>query len=287
MKAATDTVFGCELELSHPFDSELAQLFERYDRTFSRFRRDSELAFVNRRAGSPTRVSALFADALGIALDAAVETGGLVDPTIGRSITALGYDRDFELIAPGDAAAFTVRATSAASTGGYRDIRFSRAERIVWLPQDAQLDLNGVVKALAIDHALSLVGEGFVSIGGDVASSRPLEVGLPAGGTIRLRQGALATSSPLRRRWRRGGVEHHHLIDPFTGASSTSTWSYVTVCGANALAADVAAKAAYLLGEDGPAWLDARGLPGRFVSRDGRVSHTTRWREQAGLAACT
>jgi thiamine biosynthesis lipoprotein len=280
------TVFGCELELSQPFDSQLAELFERYDRTFSRFRDDSELSFVNRRAGHPTSTSPLFADALGIALDVAVETGGLVDPTVGRSLIALGYDRDFELIAQ-DHGAMPESGAGDSQPDRYHDIRFNRVERIVWLPQDVQLDLNGVVKALAIDRALSLIGEGFVSIGGDIAVSRPVEVALPAGGAVRLQQGALATSSPLRRRWRRGGAEHHHLIDPHTGRPSTSRWDYVTVCGAHALAADIAAKAAFLLGDDGPAWLDARGLPGRFVACDGGVFHTRPWREQLGHVACT
>jgi thiamine biosynthesis lipoprotein len=287
MTITAGTVFGCELELSQPFDSDLAGLFERYDQTFSRFRSDSELTFVNRRACHPTRVSPLFADAVGIALDAAVETGGLVDPTIGRSLTTLGYDRDFDFIEQDHDGAIAEPGTGDAHPGHYRDIRFDRLERIIRLPEGVQLDLNGVAKALAIDHALSMIGEGFVSIGGDIAASRPLEVALPAGGAVRLHRGALATSSPLRRRWRRGGAEHHHLIDPHTGRSSTSRWSYVTVCGAHALAADIAAKAAFLLGDGGPAWLETRGLPGRFVARDGGVLHTGPWRGQLGHAACT
>ena len=35
-----------------------------------------------------------------IALDAAAATRGLVDPTVGAAIGALGYDRDFDLIDP-------------------------------------------------------------------------------------------------------------------------------------------------------------------------------------------
>lgn len=286
MTVTADTIFGCELELSCPFHPDLIELFERYDQAFSRFRGDSELNAVNSHAGSPTRTSALFAGALEIALDAAVETDGLVDPTLGRSLSALGYDRDFALLEQLDDCAITGTRFVRAYPGRYRDIRFDRAARIIWLPADVQLDLNGVAKALAIDHALSLIGEGFVSVGGDVAVGRPLEVALPAGGAVRLQQGALATSSPLRRRWRRAGMEHHHLIDPRTGRSSTSCWTFVSVCGAHALAADVAAKAAFLLGEGGPAWLEARGLPGRFVAADGRVSHTRHWRQQLG-AACT
>jgi FAD:protein FMN transferase len=282
-----DNVFGCELALSHPLDSDLVELFERYDQTFSRFRDDSELTFVNRQAGYPTTTSPLFAEALGIALDAAVETDGLVDPTLGRSLTTLGYDRDFALLEQDDDDAIAETSTDEVHTGRYRDVRFNPVERIVWLPEGVKLDLNGVVKALAIDHALSLIGEGFVSIGGDIAASEPLEVALPAGGAVCLQRGALATSSPLRRRWWRGGAEHHHLVDPRSGRSSTSSWSYVSVCGANLLAADIAAKAAFLLGGDGPAWLEARGLPGRFVARDEHASHTSHWREQLGDVACT
>ena len=42
----------------------------------------------------------------------------------------------------------------------------------------------------------------------------------------------------------------------------------MTVVGADCLAADVAAKAAFLLGADGPEWLARRGLPGRFLASD-------------------
>jgi len=52
----------------------------------------------------------------------------------------------------------------------------------------------------------------------------------------------------------------------------------VTVCGQSCLAADTAAKAAFLLGEDGPGWLEERALPGRFVSARGEVVVTHDWR---------
>jgi thiamine biosynthesis lipoprotein ApbE len=58
----------------------------------------------------------------------------------------------------------------------------------------------------------------------------------------------------------------------------------VTVSGASCLAADAAAKAAYLLGEDGPGWLDARDMPGRFLDEDGRVTCNEAW---AGSLVCT
>jgi hypothetical protein len=58
----------------------------------------------------------------------------------------------------------------------------------------------------------------------------------------------------------------------------------VTVVAGSCLAADVAAKAAFLLSSDGPDWLDARRLPGRFVGATG-VTANESWREAMAVAA--
>jgi thiamine biosynthesis lipoprotein len=139
------------------------------------------------------------------------------------------------------------------------------------------IDLNGVVKALAVDEAAaSLDGLGFVSCGGDLAVRGPVDVGLPGGGAVRVVEGGLATSGTATR--------GRHLVDPATGAPSESPWEQVTVSGASCLAADVAAKAAFLLGEEGPGWLDSRGVPGRFLAADGAIVCNEAWR---GSLVCT
>jgi thiamine biosynthesis lipoprotein len=146
------------------------------------------------------------------------------------------------------------------------------------MPEGVILDLNGVVKSLAVDDALALLsGDASVSAGGDLAARGPLTVALPGGDAVELRQGALATSGRTKRQWLRGGEIQHHLIDARTGLPSRSRWTEVTACGATCVAADVAAKAGFLLGDDGPAWLDARGIPARFVRDDGAVRTTLAW----------
>ena len=72
-------------------DGELAAV----DLACSRFRPDSELSALNASDGAWTPVSGLFAQLLGAALRAARLTGGDVDPTCGRALADLGYDRDF------------------------------------------------------------------------------------------------------------------------------------------------------------------------------------------------
>jgi thiamine biosynthesis lipoprotein ApbE len=69
------------------------------------------------------------------------------------------------------------------------------------------LDLNGGVKALKGDAAIDLIaGDGFVAAGGDVAGRGGTTVGLPQGGSLRLRSAGVATSGTTSRRWLRGGA---------------------------------------------------------------------------------
>jgi thiamine biosynthesis lipoprotein len=275
---------GCEVVAASPRASEVAAaegLFAAWERTFSRFRVDSELNRVNASAGSPVMVSELFARAVRTALDAAAETDGLVDPTLGRALEEAGYDVDFDRLQARAAPA------GAGAPGAWRSL--SCHGRLISFPRRVRLDLNGVVKALAVDSALALMPHGwFVSAGGDLAVREPLGVELPGGDTVELRSGALATSGSVKRQWLRGGELQHHLIDPRTGRSAVTRWQQVTVCGATCIAADVAAKAAFLVGERGPEWLDSKKLPGRFLDRDGLVVVNRSWKQSIErVVACT
>jgi len=269
---------GCEVVVGGSTAQELRairELFAERDRVFSRFRPDSELNRVNRSAGRFVAVSPLFAQTLAVALHAARETEGLVDPTLGAALEAAGYDRDFASLAPVEEPPRT------GPPGAWRSVLLIGCR--VGLPRGLRLDLNGVVKSLAVDDALKLLsGPGFVSAGGDVAARGGLTVALPDGEAVSLRQGALATSSSAKRRWTRNGEVQHHLIDPATGRPSASLWEQVTACGASCLAADIAAKAGFLLGEDGPGWLDRRRIPARFLSARGSATANESW-----AVACT
>jgi thiamine biosynthesis lipoprotein len=266
---------GCTVVVAGATSTERAaieELFEERDRTFSRFRPESELNRVNDRAGRKTHVTEPFAEMLLVALDAARESGGLVDPSFGAELEAAGYDRDFSLLEDKTPPASSSRPAGTVQLTGIS----------VLLPVGMRLDLNGVVKGKTVDDALNLIdGDGFVSAGGDIATRGPIAVALPHGGTVCLVRGALATSGTDRRSWVQGGRLMHHLIDPRTGLPAESPWEQVSACGSTCVGADVAAKAAFLLGHAGPAWLDARGLPGRFVSTEGSVRVNRSWRQSA------
>jgi thiamine biosynthesis lipoprotein len=270
------SAMGVDVVVRGADDVELASvraLFAEWDRTFSRFRRDSELRRVNRARARSVSISPLFARVLHVALGAAEATDGLVDPTLGAGIEAAGYDRDSSLLVDDP------RPPASALPGAWRSVRLSGL--LLSRPPGVRLDLNGVVKSLAVDEALQILsGDGFVAAGGDVAVRGGAVVGLPGGSAVRVLAGGVATSGTTHRRWRRAGALQHHLIDARTGRPSRSRWTQVTVAAASCVTADVAAKAAFFLSDDGPGWLDEHGLPGRFVEGE-RVVPNRSWLEEA------
>jgi thiamine biosynthesis lipoprotein len=270
---------GCLVEVGAANGREAAaieRLFQARNRQFSRFRPESELSRVNRADRELIVVSKTFGQMVERALKAARATGGLVDPTLGAALRTAGYDKDFRELRPRPEPAL------AGPVGRWRSVRVTG--RLLARPVGVELDLNGVVKSQTVDEALDLLaGEGFVAAGGDYAGRGAFDVALPAGGSVRVTRGGLATSGTKKRRWLRAGSWQHHLLDPSTGAPAASPWSEVTVSAATCLQADIAAKAGFLLAEDGPEWLDERALPGRFLSEDGTEVVNESWRRALSL----
>ncbi|MET7479301.1 FAD:protein FMN transferase [Streptomyces sp. NPDC005648] len=262
------------------------------DATCSRFRADSELTRVNLAAGSPVMVGARFAEALQAALRAAELTDGAVDPTVGRAVIALGYDRTFASVRPEDARPLPVFRPAP----GWRRITWDPRTGTLRLPPDTSLDLGATAKALTADRAAhraaAVAGCGvLVNLGGDLATaghppaggwrialaddhSRPLPDGCP---TVTVTTGALATSGTRVRAWRRAGHAVHHIVDPATGEPSPAVWRTVTVAAATCVDANAASTAAIVRGHTAVDWLRGTGLPARLVAADGRVVRLGGW----------
>jgi len=269
---------GCDVVLAPGLPvAAVRPLFDERDRRLSRFIESSELNRLNARPRGVAVVSEELASMLSLALDAAHATGGLVTPSVGGAMLAAGYDRDFALISP-DGEPVEPAAVPSVASMILRGRILLRAEPLL-------LDLNGVVKGRTVDDALALLGDGWVSAGGDLATAAPIVVGLPGGDVVTLDRGGLATSSVAGRSWLRGGERQHHLIDPHTGSPTRSRWRDVTVAAPTCLAADVHAKAALLLDGAGPDWLDDRGLAGRFVDHAGVVVTNRTWADGVALEA--
>ncbi|MEU8233521.1 FAD:protein FMN transferase [Actinoplanes sp. NPDC048967] len=255
------------------------------DAACSRFRPDSELSLACRGGGRPVVVSPLLADLVGAALEAARQTGGDVDPTIGAALCGLGYDRDFAAVT-GRVVAPAVRVFA---TPDWRSVRLH--DRELTVPDGVRLDLGATAKAAAADRAARLVavrlGVGvLVALGGDIATAGPA----PDGGwsvlvqdrpgdphcTVRLPAGAaLATSSTAGRTWGRPGELLHHILDPRTGRPAPRVWRTVSVAASSCLRANTLSTAAVVRGHAAPELL--RGGPARLVTPELDVLRLGGW----------
>jgi FAD:protein FMN transferase len=291
----------------------LGEELDEIDRACSRFRPDSELWRVNLAQGQPMRVSALLAEAVAVALAAAEVTDGDVDPTCGRSLARLGYDRDFAA-ARQDTSPLPQPAVPAA---GWQVVELDRERREITIPAEVMLDLGATAKALAADRAAIRIATALncgvlVNLGGDIAvageppdhgwlvgivdnrefngadasappgpprlhaSSRPLS---PPGHdtVITIRDGGLATSSTKIRAWSRGTARFHHIIEPSTGMPVSSCWRTVSVAAATCVDANTASTAAIIRGERAPGWLASQHLPARLAGHSGEIVMVADW----------
>jgi thiamine biosynthesis lipoprotein len=268
----------------------LRHMLDSVDLACSRFRPDAEIALLNAEPGRPVIVSRLLAEAIGVALAAAAQTDGAVDPTVAPALVSLGYDRDFADVRSGGDAVAGVPAV------GWRKVGWDPERRSVSLPKGGALDLGATAKGWAADRAAAAIhrttGAGtLVSLGGDVAiAGPPPPGGWPVhvtrdhrsgadadGQTIALQGGGLATSSTGVRRWRRGARTIHHIVDPWTGEPAEPVWRTVSVVAASALEANTASTAAIVKGESAPDWLGRLGLTARLVRPDGDVVLVGAW----------
>ncbi len=77
--------------------------FEEWEQALSRFRPDSDLNRLNAAAGTSVRVGQALWEVVAASLETARWTGGLVVPTVLKSLEQEGYDRSFDLIQSGQA----------------------------------------------------------------------------------------------------------------------------------------------------------------------------------------
>jgi thiamine biosynthesis lipoprotein len=266
------------------------------DRQASRFRPDSELSWLHAAGGGMFLLSDGLAEAVGVALAAARWSGGLTDPTIGDALVSLGYDRDFAAIGEDGGLAATggdgPPPGAAVAAPGWQQVRLDGP--LLRIPPGIRLDLGATAKGLGSDRAVRAVmsaagGEGgvLISLGGDIAvAGTPPRDGWPvtvaeepgqAGQLVRLTAGAVATSSVTVRRWRRGGAEVHHIVDPRTGRPADGPWRTATVAAATCADANAASTAAIVAGAAAEDWLATAGLPARLTGRDGRVRDLNGW----------
>jgi thiamine biosynthesis lipoprotein len=265
--------------------------FRQVEACCTRFDPKSELMQLCGQVGKPVPVSPILYELAQFALAVAEETGGAFDPTIGQTMEARGFNRDYrtgQTIHTSDESVIPSmpgRTTNLSSIPGapptYRDVRIDPVRKTITLLRPLILDFGAVAKGFAVDLAareLQPFANFAIDAGGDLylsgrnANDEPWSIGIrhPRSDgelidSIRVSNRAVCTSGDYERR---SSVETdgHHILDPSTGVSARAVAS-VTVVALNTMLADALATAAFVLGPGaGMALFERLGVDGLIIS---------------------
>ena len=256
---------------------------------------DSEISALNRDAGQFVAVS----DDTRLLVEHAIEawrlSGGSFDPTVLGAMIRAGYDRSFDTL--GDAPT----AGLSSLLLGCTDIELT--DRGVRLPAGTGFDPGGIGKGLAADSSPTrrwqqeptVCASTWAATSAYAVASRRAPAGQSTSSIhsvdepiarVGVAEGAVATSTTLKRQWKVDGTPRHHLIDPATGLPSDSDLTLACVITAHAWAAEVLAKAVLLRGSAHPFdLLGGTGAQALVVDRDGRIDATDGFVAYLGDAA--
>lgn len=259
------------------------------DQRWSRFRPDSEVSQLNWAEGQAVEVSPDTAVLIQGMRAAHAVTRGVYDPTILPALVAGGY-----AISRVDASRVTTLPESARWPGNIDGAIVSG--NTVTLPRGTTVDPGGIGKGYAADllvaaaldaGALGVLVEmgGDLRIAGEAPDGHQWRIGIenPFVPTehikiVNLVDGAVATSSRLKKTWTINGENHHHLVDARSGTSLITNVVTVTVIAATATRAEVLTKPGFVWPIDEYLdWLPTVGAAGIVIDSTGTCTESDNW----------
>jgi thiamine biosynthesis lipoprotein len=256
---------------------------------WSRFLSDSDITRLNNAEGVAVAVNPLTAKLVSEMLAARTLTDGEYDPTILPKLLAEGYAAS--RVNPSNVTVLPASARWPIETTGT-----TIQDNIVTLPIGVTLDSGGIGKGIAADVLATMALEQgalgiLAEIGGDIRIA-----GTPPDGShwridiedpfvesrsiarVNLIDGAVATSSTLKRTWDIDGRTANHIIDAHTGLSMTSDVVTVSVVAVSSGIAEVITKAGFTR-RDFLTWAPTLGAAAFLVYRDGTTAQTANWKD--------
>ena len=257
-------------------------LLQDFEQRYSRYRPDSLVSMINRRAGSKrftavdeeTQALLDFADQLWRASE------GLFDITSGPLRRAWQFQ--------GIGSAEPEHIASALELVGWHHVQREAASILLPL-EGMEIDLGGLVKEYAVDSAIRLMRDagvrsamlelaGDVGVLGSQANGHPWQIGVrdpfESGSicTLNLADSSVATSGSYERKLNFSGKDYGHLLDPRSGWPTEGPVS-VSVIGQSCLIAGAISTVACLHEEEKAIeWLEEANLPWLMVNRLGSTS---------------
>lgn len=209
-------------------ESAIHRRIDTFDQHYSRFRPDSLVSQLAKQGGSvelPPDAKPL----LDFYHQLYELTQGVVTPLIGQLVSDAGYDANYSL-----------QPTKLSTPPSWEDIISYHGHQLT-LSRPALLDFGAAGKGYLVDIICRLLEEHGVSnycvdAGGDLRSTKPVEVGLEnpndasqAIGIAKIKNMSLCGSAGNRRKW----GEYHHIMDPRTLTSTDqikATWVTTKRC---------------------------------------------------------
>jgi thiamine biosynthesis lipoprotein len=251
------------------------------ERRYSRYREDSLISEINRRAGSGVKTPLdpeTFA-LLKYADQCFKESRQLFDVTSGvlrqvwtKDRSELPSKQEISVILP---------------LIGWKKVQWD--EHAILLPLvGMQLDFGGIVKEYAADVASTCllengISSGIVELGGDIRVVGPMPngEGWPVGirdplardkaiAEFTMKSGALATSGDYERFQLIDGVRYSHILNPKTGWPVAGLRA-VSVIASHCVLAGSVATIAMVKAAQGLSWLRASGLPFLCCKNNGQI----------------
>jgi thiamine biosynthesis lipoprotein len=236
------------------------------EKRFTRFSEHSELSALNRSAGNWFQASPDLFEVVREALIYFHKTDGLFDPSILPSLKNAGYVHSMDEIRRVESVPQPARHLQA-SVSTFASVELDETNSSICLPADLQIDLGGIAKGWIAERAAHLLSQYAsacaVNAGGDMFlvgyphGQDSWEVGLedprnPSEdiSVLLLQEGAVATSSVMKRAWKQGNISRHHLINPRTGEPAITSRLSVTVLAPHATKAETFAKAFLIADEE-------------------------------------
>lgn len=240
---------------------DLWEAVDTFESRFSRFRPDSELTGLNRRAGEPVVVSPEFRRLFLRAKELAAQTDDLYNPLILPALQSVGYISSWPAMSEPSSLDYSARQVHSAAA-----MQFIKTH--VRIPDNSALDFGGIGKGYLLDRLAELAepqSRGYwFSLGGDIicggydAQGDPWELKIAGArlsgktiASVRNTTGerlALATSGTTKRNGSHQGSRWHHLIDPRTGKPAETDILTASVTASQGDLADVMAGCVVVLG---------------------------------------
>ncbi len=233
--------------------------FDRIVKLYSRFNPKSELSILNLQQEKWVRLSEEFFFLIEFALNLALKTDGIFDPTVIDYLEKYGYDKDYNFSKLENKNLQSEIALLSKTRASFKEIALDKKNKKIRLAKNQRVELGGIGKGYAIDCAYKILEKEstrfLIDAGGDIRAKSeddPWEVALKTSkeslpvNSVFIKNEAIASSGS----WARRVKNFHHLLDTKTGKPVERDYSTVFTIAKSAIVADSWATVLFCAGKD-------------------------------------